>query len=246
MNLLTPMAAKRYKMPGRNIYTTRDSETAFLRVYRRFLPAFLLMALGLVGGCGIRPEEMESKANSGKPSQVIAEFPQGGKGFRVGVSLRQRNDALDRAMQGAIETTGKARNLTLDIESAGLNRERQLEQVEALLGKGVNAILLCPADTVVADTAVREANNAHIPIFTADIPATRGAVVSHIAVTKTAGGKASISTLEEPDRGARIGKIAVETVAAYLRGEKVKSLTAIPFGQTNRKSPKDVEHKLPR
>ena len=53
----------------------------------------------------------------------------------------------------------------------------------------VDAIIVCPTDTKGIAPAIEKANAANIPVFTADIGAEGGKVVSHIASDNVAGGR---------------------------------------------------------
>jgi ribose transport system substrate-binding protein len=53
----------------------------------------------------------------------------------------------------------------------------------------VDAIVVCPVDSKGIGPAIEKANAAKIPVFTADISAGGGVVVSHVASDNSAGGK---------------------------------------------------------
>jgi ribose transport system substrate-binding protein len=53
----------------------------------------------------------------------------------------------------------------------------------------MDAIIVCPADSKGIGPAIEQANNAGIPVFTADIAAQGGRVVSHVASDNLAGGR---------------------------------------------------------
>jgi ribose transport system substrate-binding protein len=77
-----------------------------------------------------------------------------------------------------------------------------MSQIEDFITRKVDAIVLCPVDSRGVGPAVRKANEAKIPIFTADIAAEEGEVVSHIASDNVAG-----------------GRLAGEYLAKYLNGK---------------------------
>jgi ribose transport system substrate-binding protein len=76
---------------------------------------------------------------------------------------------------------------------------RQQNQVKDFLVKKVSAIVLCPCDSKAIGPAIREANEAGIPVFTADIacldPAAK--VVCHVATDNYGGGKMAAQALIE-------------------------------------------------
>jgi ribose transport system substrate-binding protein len=59
----------------------------------------------------------------------------------------------------------------------------------------VDAIIVCPCDSKGIGPAIQKANNAGIPIFTADIRAEGGKIVSQIASDNVAGGRAAAEYL---------------------------------------------------
>jgi len=65
----------------------------------------------------------------------------------------------------------------------------QTSQVENFVTQRVDAILICPAESTGIAGAVRKANNAKIPVFTADIAAQGGKIVSDVASDNVAGGR---------------------------------------------------------
>ncbi len=75
------------------------------------------------------------------------------------------------------------------IQSCNMDLPTQTSQVENFITQRVDAMVVCPADSAGIAGAVRKANKAKIPVFTADIAAQGGNVVSHIASDNVAGGK---------------------------------------------------------
>jgi ribose transport system substrate-binding protein len=66
----------------------------------------------------------------------------------------------------------------------------QTSQVENFIARQVDAMVICPADSAGIAGAIRKANQAGIPVFTADIEAQGdGKVVSHIASDNIEGGR---------------------------------------------------------
>lgn len=110
------------------------------------------------------------------------------------------------------------------ITSAENDPATQYNQVKDFIVKKVIAIVLTPADSKAVGTAIKEANKAGIPIFTADIAclAKDVKVVSHIATDNYAGGKlaakAMMEVLENKGKVAIIDNPEVESVLSRTRG----------------------------
>ncbi len=78
----------------------------------------------------------------------------------------------------------------LIVVDANRDNARQQGQVEDFISKRVDAIVLTPYDSAAIGSAIVEANNANIPVFTADIANTssQGKVVAHVASDNVQGG----------------------------------------------------------
>ena len=155
---------------------------------------FLFVALlGLMTvGCNEKIEDPIGNAappvNATKPSQVSSEPPSAGKSRKVGVSLPEKS-AFYLAMQNAMETTAQANSMTLDFQYADLQTDRQMQQVDAFIKSGVDAILFCPADPKQSEAAVKRANTAQIPLFTVHLRAAHGDIEAHIGTDEGMGGQ---------------------------------------------------------
>jgi ribose transport system substrate-binding protein len=97
---------------------------------------------------------------------------------------------------------------------------RQQNQVKDFIVKKVAAIVLTPCDSVAIGPAIQEANNAGIPVFTADIACTASGakVVTHVATDNYAGGKQAAAGLIEAlgDNGGEIAVIHHKLVESCL------------------------------
>lgn len=122
--------------------------------------------------------------------------PQGNQGGgatagkkRVGVTLLTREHEFYRELEAGLrEAAGKA-GYELTITSGDFDLAKQQSQIENFIVQRVDAIVVCPADSKGIGPAIEQANQAGIPVFTADIAAQGGKVVSHIASDNLAGGR---------------------------------------------------------
>lgn len=92
---------------------------------------------------------------------------------------------LKRGMQQAADSLG----VDLRIVAGEWDLARQTAQVQNFVTQGMHAIVIAPVDSRGIVSAVEEANRAGIPVFTADIAASGGEVVSHIASDNAQGGR---------------------------------------------------------
>ncbi|MGC8843065.1 MAG: substrate-binding domain-containing protein [bacterium] len=118
-------------------------------------------------------------------------YSRGGKKQKplIGVSLLTKQHVFYRDLEQGMREEAKRMNVDLAIESAEFDNAQQTTQVENFITMGVDAIILCPADSEGIVQAVKSANKAGVPVFTADIAAKGGDVVCHIASNNVQGGR---------------------------------------------------------
>jgi len=129
----------------------------------------LLLLLGLSLAC--------APADTGKASKTI------------GVSLLTRAHVFYRDLEDGLRAEAKAHGYELLVNAAEWDAGRQISQLEDFVTRGVDAVIVCPVDSSGIGTGIRTANEAGIPVFTADIASFGGQVVSHIASDNIAGGR---------------------------------------------------------
>ena len=106
----------------------------------------------------------------------------------IGVSLLTRAHVFYRDLEDGLRAEAKKHNYDLIINAAEWDANRQIAQIEDFITRKVNAMIVCPVDSRGIGKGVRAANEANIPVFTADIASFEGKVVSHIASDNLAGG----------------------------------------------------------
>ncbi len=107
----------------------------------------------------------------------------------VGVSLLTRSHQFYQDLESAMRDTAAKLGLSPRVQSADFKVDKQTNQVEDFINSGVDAVVICPADSRAIVGAVKRANQAHLPVFTADIAALGGDVVCHIASDNVQGGR---------------------------------------------------------
>jgi ribose transport system substrate-binding protein len=116
---------------------------------------------------------------------------QGGQSYnkRIGVTLLTREHEFYRELEAGLREAADARGYQLIITSGDFDLAKQQSQIENFVVQRVDAIIVCPADSKGIGPAIDRANEASIPVFTADIAAQGGKVVSHVASDNIAGGR---------------------------------------------------------
>jgi ribose transport system substrate-binding protein len=172
---------------------------------RRFLPVLLLPLVACAG-----------RQKQGRP--------------QVGVTLLTEAHVfyqdLKRGMQQAADSLG----IDLHVVAGEWDLARQTAQVQGFITQRMNAVIIAPVNSSGIVSAVEEARAAGIPVFTADIAADGGGVVSHIAsdnrqggrllgeyLATRLGGKGAIAILDQPTVRSVQDRVAGfrEAIAAY-------------------------------
>ena len=124
-------------------------------------------------------------------SPGASEAPSGQK--TIGVSIQNREAQFYQDMESGMRSEAAKYGYALTVVDASRDKAKQQSQVEDFISKHVDAIVLTPYDSQAIGSAIAEANNANIPVFTADIASTskQGNVVAHIASDNVQGGAAA-------------------------------------------------------
>ncbi|MBV8423797.1 MAG: substrate-binding domain-containing protein [Candidatus Eremiobacteraeota bacterium] len=143
---------------------------------KSFLAALIAAAI-LAVGCS-KPSTSE---NTGSAA---------GGGKTIGVSIQNREAQFYQDMENGMKTAAAKYGYSLKVVDASRDNAKQQSQVEDFISQKVDAIVLTPYDSQAIGSAIVEANNAKIPVFTADIASTakEGTVVAHIASDNVQGG----------------------------------------------------------
>ena len=189
---------------------------------RYLLAALLLVCVVVVlSSCG--PKEAPKSevpapppmAKAAPAAPATGDVPKG-NGETIGVSLLTKTHVFYQDMAAAMQAEADKLGYKLDIASAEFDANTQNSQVDNFIVKKVAAIILCPADSASVGGAVKKANAAGIPVFTADISAKEGDIVCHIASDNkhggelaAVGGKGKVLVIDHP---------AVESVQARTAG----------------------------
>jgi ribose transport system substrate-binding protein len=139
----------------------------------------------------------------------------------IGLSVLDTNNPFFVEMANAMREEAAKRGADVILTSADLNVAKQKGQVSDFIVKRVCAIVLCPADSKAIGPSIAEANQAGIPVFTADIAAIAEAdkVVCHVATDNLGGGREAGRAMIQALGGS--GKVAIlnhpEVESAMMR-----------------------------
>ncbi|MCW3051033.1 MAG: hypothetical protein JWN14_203 [Chthonomonadales bacterium] len=171
-------------------------------------PLAMALTLFSLQGCNSNPPPAP-----GPGPTTGAAPPTGGSGSAakktIGVSVLTLENPFFKIMGDAMKAEGEKNGFEVIVTSGEQDAAKQKDQVSDFITKKVSAIVLCPCDSRSIGTAIVAANNAHIPVFTADIASLDkvGTVVSHIATDNYEGGKLAGKAMIEALNGK--GKVAI-------------------------------------
>jgi ribose transport system substrate-binding protein len=182
-----------------------------------WLIPFVIATL-LLSGCR---KESASQPQATENAQAPAQA-----GRVIGVSLLTVQHQFYQDLRAGLESAAAAHHFKVLVVSAEFDPARQANQVDEFIVQKVDAIILSPCDSRSVGASIAAANDANVPVFTADIASqsTIGKVVSHIASDNVLGGRQAAKLLSEAI-GAQ-GKVAilshpeVASVSDRVRGFK--------------------------
>src|SRR5262249_9240612 len=110
-------------------------------------------------------------------------------GKTIGVTLLTRAHVFYKDLEEGLRTEAAKDSFDLVVTSGDFDLGKQSSQIEDFITRKVDAIIVSPVDSRGIGPAIKKANDAGIPVFTSDIAAQEGNVISHIASDNVAGGR---------------------------------------------------------
>lgn len=107
----------------------------------------------------------------------------------VGLILSTLNNPFFVDLKSGVEDKAKEIGYELIVLDSQDDSAKELSNMEDLITKKVDIILINPTDSDAVGSAIAKANEANIPVITLDRSAKEGKVVTHIASDNKAGGK---------------------------------------------------------
>jgi len=147
-----------------------------------------------------------------------------GAKFTVGVSLLTRTHPFYQDLESGLKEAAAEYGYELIVTAGEFDVAKQKDQIQDFIVRKVNAIVVSPCDSKSIGTAIKAANDAGIPVFTADIACLADGVdiVCHVASDNVEGGHLAATALTKALGGT--GKVAiidhpeVESVIQRVKG----------------------------
>lgn len=149
-----------------------------------------LIAAVFMAGCSLdqngKDSDEGSKDTGSKDDKV-----------KIGLSISTLNNPFFVTLKEGAEKKAKEEGIDITTVDAQNDPAKQVSDVEDLIQKGIDVLLINPTDSAAITAAIESANSAGIPVITVDRSAEGGEVVAHIASDNAAGGKMAGEYLAE-------------------------------------------------
>lgn len=119
----------------------------------------------------------------------------GGSRPRIGVTLLTQTHAFFKDLEAGVRDAAAKHGFDVVVVACEMDPAKQASQIEDFVAQRVSAILAAPCDSSAIVPALTGPAQAGIPVFTADIAAHGGEVVSHVASDNVQGGRLAGETL---------------------------------------------------
>ena len=174
-----------------------------------FVAAFMSIVLA---ACSMEPGfGTKDKTSGGSSSDSV----------KIGFSVSTSNNPFFVTLADAAKEQAKLSGASIIVVDAQDDASKQASDVEDLIQKGVDLIIINPVDSASVTSAVESANAKNIPVITVDRVSEGGDVVAHIASDNAAGGALAgeylLSLVEEGAQVAMLEGVAGSS-AAVERG----------------------------
>lgn len=166
------------------------------KVLSMLLTVVMVTSMFMLGGCGNNSE----KADDSKEEQEKEEYT-------IGFSVSTLSNPFFVTMADAAEAKAKEMGVRLETLDAEDSSETQSEQIEDLILKEVDLMIINPVDSDAIGTSVMACNDADIPVITVSRVSNSGEVVQHLDIDNYEAGKLAAEQMIK-DLGGK-GKVAV-------------------------------------
>jgi len=173
----------------------------------------------------------------------------------IGVSIQDLEAQFYQQMETGMQSQAAKYGYKIVFVDANRDSSKQQSQVEDFISKHVDAIVLTPYDSSAIGSAITEANQAGIPVFTADIAnaSSQGKVIAHIAsnnvqggsqagmlMCKALNGSGDVAILNEPEVTSVQDRVKGFRAALAQHCPNVKIVADVDSGGTRDKANSDM------
>lgn len=148
----------------------------------------------LMTGCSLEPPDWAKPNKGGKLSNI-----------KVGLSISTLNNPFFVSVKDGVVAEANKLGIEVIVIDAQNDSAKQSNDVEDLMQKGVNALLINPVDSSAISTVVQTANSLDIPVVTLDRSSDKGEVKALVASDNVKGGSmAAEYIVDKVGKGAKV------------------------------------------
>lgn len=136
------------------------------------------LVLILTTGCSLEPPEWAKPKASGNLKEI-----------KIGLSVSTLNNPFFVSLKDGVVAEAKKQGMETIVVDAQNDSAKQSNDVDDLIQKGVNVLLINPTDSSAISTVVQSANDLGIPVITLDRSSDKGDVKALVASDNVKGGK---------------------------------------------------------
>ena len=149
----------------------------------------------------------------------------------IGASLLTQQHPFYIELADAMKAEAKAQNVPLEVAIANQDLSKQLADIEDMIVKGVDVLVISPVDSKGVLPAIQKAQKAGIKVITVDVPAEGVEVLSYVGTDNYKGGEKAgelmAQVLNNKGEVAIINYPTVQSVVSRIDGFK-KALEGHP------------------
>lgn len=153
---------------------------------KKLLVLFMSLSMILMAACSMQPPEWAKPAKKNNLKDI-----------KIGLSVSTLNNPFFVSLKNGVVKEAKAKGIEVIVIDAQNDSAKQVNDVQDLLQKGVDALLINPTDSSAISTAVQSANDIGIPVITLDRSADKGKVESLVASDNVKGGQMAATYIVE-------------------------------------------------
>lgn len=164
------------------------------------LLSVFLLSVSVLAGCG------GTGLNSGSDDQKVEK--KSPKKLTIGVSISTLSNPAFISLRDEIKDYAKEKGTKIQISDAQNDTSKQNNDVEDFVQRKVDALIINPCDSAAIGTAVKDANEAGIPVVCVDRSSDKGKVLSTVATNNVETGKMAAKYLvDEVDKNAKVAEV---------------------------------------
>ncbi|WP_079911729.1 ribose ABC transporter substrate-binding protein RbsB [Paenibacillus sp. 32352] len=160
-----------------------------------------MLLLILTTGCSLEPPSWAKPQTGGDLKHI-----------KIGLSISTLNNPFFVSLKDGVVAEANKHGIETIVVDAQNDSAKQCNDVDDLMQKGVNVLLINPTDSAAISTVVQSANSLGIPVITLDRSSDKGDVKALVASDNVKGGKMAAEYIEKLlGKGAKV--IELEGVA---------------------------------